>query len=119
MENCISSTEHPGLVTSSSSKLTATGPFTLNSTVSLPLRRGRAPVNVVAGTDADARTSCLSEFFSVILTMDAIQARHICVLLLALEYIIAKGQQKQEGLKLHGTHQLLVCATYVNLLVII
>ena len=81
MENCTSSTEHPGLVTSSSSKLTATGPFTLNSTVSLPLRRGRVPVNVVAGTDADARTSCLSEFFSVILTMDAIQAKHICVLL--------------------------------------
>jgi len=51
--------------------------------------------------------------------MDAIQARHICVLLLALECTIAKGQQKQEGLKLHGTHQLLVCAAYVNLLVII
>jgi len=30
-----------------------------------------------------------------------------------------KGQQKQEGLSLHGTHQLLVCAAYVNLLVII
>ena len=94
MENCTSSTEHPGLVTSSSSKLTATGPFTLNSTVSLPLRRGRVPVNVVAGTDTDARTSCLSEFFSVILTMDAIQAKHICVLLLALEYTIMKCQQK-------------------------
>jgi hypothetical protein len=51
--------------------------------------------------------------------MDTIQAKHICVLLLALEYTIAKGQQKQEGRKLHGTHQLLVCAAYVNLLVII
>jgi len=119
VENCTSSTEHPGLENSSSSKLTATGPFTLNSTVSLPLRRGRAPVSVVAGTDADARTSCLSAFFSVILTTDAIQAKHICVLLLTLEYTIMKGQQKQEGLSLHGTHQLLVCAAYVNLLVII
>jgi hypothetical protein len=53
VENCKSSTEHPGLVTSSSSKLTATGPFTLNSTVSLPLRRGRAPANVDSGTEAD------------------------------------------------------------------
>jgi hypothetical protein len=74
---------------------------------------------VVVGTDADARTSCLSEFFSVILTMDAIQAKHICVLLLALEYTIKKGQQKQEGMKLHGTNHLLVCAAYVKLLVII
>jgi hypothetical protein len=74
---------------------------------------------VVAGTDADARTSCLSEFFSVILTMDAIQAKQVCVLFLALGYTIGKVQQKQEQLKLHGTHQLLVCAAYVNLLVII
>jgi hypothetical protein len=33
----------------------------------------------------------------------------------ALEYGIMKGQEKQAGLENNGTHQLLVCADYVNL----
>jgi hypothetical protein len=38
---------------------------------------------VDAGTDADAWTSRFSEFFSVIMTVDAIKAEDVCVLLLA------------------------------------
>jgi hypothetical protein len=34
----------------------------------------------------------------------------------ALEYAITKVEEKQVGMKLNGTHQILVCAVYINLL---
>jgi hypothetical protein len=50
------------------------------------------------------------------MTVDAIKAEDVCVLLLSFEDAIMKVQQKQEGLKLHGAHQLLICAAYVTVL---